>query len=196
MSKITPLRENNSSKIKIENYETQDKSRRIILNLRGTKFEVPLTSLDRWPNTRLGRLKVCLMTEKAENLKELCDDFDLLRNEFYFNKDPQVFQLVLEYYDEEKIHFDERICVNHFLKQLNYWKINEANCFDDCCQYKFVDTWESFKGNLDKQEKIIEENEFRHDFTIKCFPRKDIALLREKLWMIMEKPRSSMLAIV
>jgi len=194
MSRIQPIIKEQQSfppKKKNEENNLSSKSEKVILNLRGTKFEIPLSCLDNWPETRLGRLKSCIATKTTEHLKELCDDFDLLENEFYLNKDPYAFNIILEYYNNEKIHFDESKCAAYFKKQLNYWGLNELECFDDCCELKFFDKCESIRDDLDKQNKIIENYEIRHHFNSSCVPK-----LRENLWILLEKPRSSKLAIV
>ena len=188
MTKKQQLTSSNK-KIDKENQALQLKI--VILNLRGTKFEIPLSALDNRPETRLGKLKDCLITNTIEDLKELCDDFDMSGFEFYFNKDPYPFYMILEYYNGEKIHFDDKICPNHFKNQLKYWGLNELDCFDECCEYKFFDKCENIREDLDKQKNVIANYEFKHDFSSSYFPK-----MRENLWMIIEKPRSSKIANV
>ena len=189
MSKIVPLDENLPLK-KIETIHSN--IQKVILNLRGSKFEVALASLgDKLPKSRLGRLKICLETNKIDYLNGICDDFDLERNEFYFNVDPSVFHMILNYFNGEKIHYDRNVCANYFHKQIEFWGLDEFDCFDECCQYNFFENFESIRSDLNKRENIIQKHEFKHDFSFGLFPK-----ILEKLWLTIEYPKSSKYAIV
>jgi hypothetical protein len=191
MLKIFPKQNSDSLKLTFESNGSAIKSKIILLNLRGSKFEVSLVNFQKLPESRLGRLKIYLDTNKIEYLNEICDCFDLSNMEFYFNKDPSVFHMILEYYSGEKIHLDENICASYFHKQLNYWGLDELHCFDDCCQYKYLEKLDRIRDDLACQKKIINTYEYREDFSKSLFP-----LFREKAWAITENPKSSKYAIV
>jgi len=165
--------------------------KKIFLNLRGSLFHVPLSIFLKLPESRLGRLKTYLETNKTEFLSGICDDYDLDQNEFYFNKDPTMFHMILEYYNGERIHFDESVCANYLHKQLNFWGLDELHCFDDCCQYKYLEKLDRIRDDLACQRKIIHTYEYKEDFSKRLFP-----LFREKAWEMTEKPKSSKYAIV
>ena len=86
----------NKSSVRFEScndIKNQLNKEKIILNARGIKYEVLLNVLEKLPKSRLGKLKIEIeknKIEKIENdiaLMKLCDDFDLNKNEYYFNKE-------------------------------------------------------------------------------------------------------------
>ena len=99
-----------------------NKKRRIILNVRGIKYEVLLSILIKYPKTRLGRLGHLLLSNQKptqQDLNQLCDDFNLNENEFYFNRDPFILNMVLNHCSGHdmgyKIHVNENLCFKYLI---------------------------------------------------------------------------------
>ena len=63
-----------------------DSERRIYINIGGTQFVTLLTTLHRFPNTRLPKL----VLNKV--------DAELEKNEFFFDRNPVFFNYILDYY--------------------------------------------------------------------------------------------------
>ena len=162
-----------------ENY-SKNKNNRIILNLRGVKYEVLLKNLSAAPlSSRLAKLKIFI--ENSENSKEIssiCDDFVLSENEFFFDRDPDVFKLVLNYLVSGEFHFNENFCANLFSNELVYWGISEFEICE-CCRSIYWKKMNSIQEEVEKEKQIIEDYIRKDDFG-SFLPE-----VREKIWKIL-----------
>ena len=66
--------------------ENKIDNRTIIINARGIKYEILLHSLDKYPNTRLGKLKKLIIKQNSIDIGLLCDKFNHELTECYFNE--------------------------------------------------------------------------------------------------------------
>lgn len=76
---------------------------RVRINVGGTLFETFRSTLERIPGTRLALLSV---------LGEADDTWDKERKEFFFDRHPGVFSMVMQYYRSEELHTDQNVCGN------------------------------------------------------------------------------------
>ena len=164
-----------------------ESKKRIILNISGVKFDVLLRIFERYPNTRLGRLKT-IIDENSDKLKdqlsEICDDFDIIKDEFYFNCDPDVFKLILNYYKHGQLHFDDKMCAGLFQKEINFWDLNEC-LIDDCCQNKYTVQKEAIENELEIKKEVLHALYHQENYG-KILPK-----IRKKAWYILDKPMES-----
>lgn len=166
--------------------ETNKLHKRILLNTRGQKFDILLSDLSRFPNTRLGKLKILIEKKSlsVENLLELCDDYDFKSNEFYFNRNPSVLSYILSYFNDGSLHYEKNICSKLFSKELEYWGFNEYE-FDECCQMRYFIEKDEIDDEKKDKEDILYEVCRKENFG-NIFPN-----AREYLWNIIDKPIDS-----
>jgi hypothetical protein len=173
------------------------KKKRIILNLRGVKFEIILDNMDKIPDNRLAKLKKLIEDSSSPNLTfsnlndeflSLCDDYDLTNNEFFFNRNSIVFGLILDYYSTNRLHVDNNLCTRLILDEFNYWNIDER-LIDKCCEWKYLNDEEAITSELNKRQEIIAKIFYKESFDNFYFGQ-----IREKINYLVEKPSSSLCA--
>ncbi len=103
---------------------SNETNKRIIINIGGVRFETYKNTLKLVEESRLA------------NLSETNSDFDSINNEFFFDRDPDSFQAILNYFRTGKLHAPAEICGNLFYEELEFWGISEQS-IQPCCWTKY-----------------------------------------------------------
>ncbi|KAM9102271.1 potassium voltage-gated channel subfamily V member 1 [Sarcophilus harrisii] len=164
------------------------------VNVGGSRFVLSQQALSCFPHTRLGKLAVVVASCRhpgtlaaASSTLELCDDANLVDNEYFFDRSSQAFRYILHYYRTGRLHVMEQLCALSFLQEIQYWGIDELS-IDSCCRDRYLKRKElsetlDFKDDTEDQESQQESDQ---DFSQGLCPT-----TRQKLWDILEKPGSS-----
>lgn len=156
-------------------------NRRVTLNVGGERHEVLWKTLDRIPHSRLGRLR---KMNTHESLLDLCDDYSLVDNEFYFERQPICFSSIINFYRTGKLHLVKEVCVLDFADELEYWGIDSI-FLEDCCQQKFNQRQEQVYDEIRKEGEALTQMEEED------FGDGPLASIQKFGWDTMEKPTSS-----
>ena len=158
-----------------ENIDYPDDDRLVTLNVSGRRFQIQDYFLSIHPNTLLGG--------KARSLF-----YDGAKEEFFFDRDPDCFRYIWDFYQSGQLHCPREECVQLFLDELTFFGL-DVSMLCDCC---WQETFEVAHERLTKrrEEKEAAENEAKEEkFTIR--PNSS---LRTKIWATVQEPSYSSLA--
>ncbi|CAH8449867.1 unnamed protein product [Dicrocoelium dendriticum] len=150
--------------------ETSFQDQKIVLNVSGSRFETWRSTLERYPETLLG-------SDEKEYFK------DPTLNEYFFDRDPELFRYIMAYYRCGKLHLPKDACVTAYYEELIYFGIM-PEIMGDCCYEEYLD---KFRENKERQ---LEDKDVKSED--KLLP----ATFRNELWRAFENPRISTLAVV
>uniref|UniRef100_A0A8C1Z670 A-type voltage-gated potassium channel KCND1 n=1 Tax=Cyprinus carpio TaxID=7962 RepID=A0A8C1Z670_CYPCA len=144
----------------------------IILNVSGTRFQTWRNTLERYPDTLLGS------TERDFFFHEET-------NEYFFDRDPDIFRHILNFYRTGKLHYPRHECISAYDEELAFFGII-PEIIGDCC-------YEEYKDRRRENAERIQDDEENDN-------NKDMVLpdmsFRETMWRAFENPHTSTMALV
>ncbi|XP_033321500.2 potassium voltage-gated channel protein Shaw [Megalopta genalis] len=163
---------------------------RVILNVGGIRHETYKSTLKKIPATRLSRL-----TEALAN-------YDPVLNEYFYDRHPDVFAQVLNYYRTGKLHYPTDVCGPLFEEELEFWGL-DSNQVEPCCwsTYSIHRDTKATLAILDKLdvegEKLSDEEIARLFGYDEEYNRGTLSRwqkLRPRIWALFDEPYSSLTA--
>ncbi|XP_042631394.1 potassium voltage-gated channel subfamily G member 4-like [Cyprinus carpio] len=119
-----------------------------LINVGGNRYTFPWSTLEKFPLTRLGRLRSC---SSPEEIACVCDDYDEARREFFFDRSPSAFRVILNFLAAGKLRMLREMCVLSLHEELNYWGIEMAY-MERCCKRKIYTRIEEV-AELERREE-------------------------------------------
>ncbi|XP_070601718.1 A-type voltage-gated potassium channel KCND3 isoform X2 [Erythrolamprus reginae] len=143
----------------------------IILNVSGRRFQTWRTTLERYPDTLLGS------TEKEFFFNEDT-------KEYFFDRDPDVFRCILNFYRTGKLHYPRYECISAYDEELAFYGIL-PDIIGDCCYEEYKDR------KRENAERLMDDadSENKQD----SMPALSF---RQTMWRAFENPHTSTLALV
>lgn len=144
---------------------------KFVINVSGRRFETWRNTVEKYPDTLLG-----------SNEREFF--FDEESREYFFDRDPDIFRHVLNYYRTGKLHYPKHECLMQYDEELAFFGII-PDVIGDCCYEDYRDRKrENAERMLDDRSETENPKEIAS------------ASLREKMWRAFENPHTSTAALV
>ncbi len=117
-------------------------------------------------------------------------------NLYYFDRSPEIFQCIADYYRTDNLHRPRNICCKQFLDELDFWEISRnklsACCIDETGLSERENGEEQnclAKSQNNRQRRFGQDNVIRDGFSGLC-----CETFRRKAWAFLEFPTSSVFA--
>nr|XP_022299292.1 potassium voltage-gated channel protein Shal-like isoform X1 [Crassostrea virginica] len=143
---------------------------KVTINVSGRVFEVWRTTLEKYPDTLLGS------NEKDFFYDEECKDY-------FFDRDPELFRHILNYYRTGKLHYPKHECLAAYDEELSFFGIL-PDLIGDCCYEDYRDR------KRENQERLIDDKNSENGHL------EPVANLRERMWRWFENPHIGTAALV
>lgn len=174
----------------IPGFDQNPEDQLVNINVGGLKHSFSSSTLQRFPDTRLGCLLSC---DTVEAILQVCDDYDIQKKEFYFDRNPNLFPYVFHFYQTGKLHIMEELCIFSFCQEIEYWGINEF-FLDSCCSYLYHDrrleshhkSWDEESDVSSVDTSVDEISDLNKD--IQHFQDMRFGNIRKCLWLTLENP--------
>jgi hypothetical protein len=148
----------------------------LVVNVGGTRFEVNRKSLAKYPGTKLFEIAG---DSRSTDCKEV-----------YLDRNPVVFDTILNYYRTGELHIPNYLCGPFVRGELKYYNIPD-HFIEPCC-------WVGYSAHMDTETALAKFDGTKSE-SEKVDPdalQGGWEQLKSKAWIFMEDPNSSLLAKV
>ncbi|XP_027009055.1 potassium voltage-gated channel subfamily G member 4 [Tachysurus fulvidraco] len=125
-----------------------DHSKQALVNVGGDRYTFAWSTLDDFPLSRLGQLRYC---SSLEDIARLCDDYDELSREFFFDRSATAFRVILNFLAAGKLRLLRQACSVFLSDELAYWGI-EPTGMERCCRRVMITCVEEMAEKKRKEE--------------------------------------------
>ncbi|XP_022065997.2 potassium voltage-gated channel subfamily G member 4a [Acanthochromis polyacanthus] len=125
-----------------------------VINVGGNRYTFPWSTLEQFPLTRLGRLCDC---RSPEDIASVCDDYDEARKEFFFDRSPSAFRVILNFLAAGKLRLLREMCILSLHDELTYWGVEMAY-MERCCKRKMYTRIEEVHERERREEERRQRN--------------------------------------
>lgn len=143
---------------------------KVKINISGQIFETWRHTLEKYPDTLLG-----------SNEKEFFYDED--SRQYFFDRDPELFRHILNYYRTGKLHYPRHECIMAYDEEIAFFGIM-PDIIGDCCYEDYRDR------KRENSERLMDDKNSDDGDNM---PTKTV---REKMWRAFENPHTSTPALV
>ncbi|XP_062969202.1 potassium voltage-gated channel subfamily G member 4 [Cynocephalus volans] len=160
-----------------------DLKKEILVNVGGRRYLLPWSTLDQFPLSRLSKLRLC---RSYEEITQLCDDYDEDSQEFFFDRSPSAFGVIVSFLAAGKLALLQETCALSFREELTYWGIEEAH-LERCCLRTLLSRLEEL-AELRRDEALQRQREA-------CGPTAHTSrwgLCMDQLRQMVENPQSGL----
>uniref|UniRef100_A0A8D0FXL9 Potassium voltage-gated channel subfamily V member 2-like n=1 Tax=Strix occidentalis caurina TaxID=311401 RepID=A0A8D0FXL9_STROC len=158
------------------------------INVGGKLFQIAYKVAARYPITRLGKL--ALYTDPMKKL-QLCDDYSVQKNEYFFDRDPSIFHYIFHFYRSGVLWIMDEMCPSNFVEEIEYWGIH-LKYSQHCCRILFEEKRDEVSEYLKIQKEL--EAELEPLDSVEQFEGKFLGWFRKMIWNLIENPYSSVAA--
>ncbi|XP_018353333.1 PREDICTED: potassium voltage-gated channel protein Shal isoform X7 [Trachymyrmex septentrionalis] len=145
---------------------------KLLINVSGRRFETWRNTLEKYPDTLLG-----------SNEREFF--YDEESKEYFFDRDPDIFRHILNYYRTGKLHYPKHECLTSYDEELAFFGIL-PDVIGDCCYEDYRDRKRENAERL-MDDKLSENG----DQTLQ-----QLLDIRQKMWRAFQNPHTSTAALV
>ncbi|XP_018408578.1 PREDICTED: potassium voltage-gated channel subfamily D member 2 [Nanorana parkeri] len=144
----------------------------IVLNVSGSRFQTWRNTLERYPDTLLGS------TER---------DFFFNQDtgEYFFDRDPDIFRNILNFYRTGRLHYPRNECIAAYDEELAFFGII-PEIIGDCCYEEYKDR------RRENAERLLDDAD-TENASEGPLPAMSI---RQQMWRAFENPHTSTMALV